>query len=138
MGIHIGGLIGLIGGAICGLSGWYFGRRGARKQGELDEVHDHIWQKARSTSWYVTLIALYILFFLYAFGVPLSTPASLGLLLFAHLFSWAISGLILSSTIYNESKGDRQIYTFLMLFFLLFALIIIVLILTGKLVLFED
>lgn len=137
MGIQIGGLIGLVGGIIAGLSGWYFGRKGAQKQGELDEVNDYIWQRARSISWYVTLLAIYVLFFLYAFEVPISTPASLALLLFVHLLSWAMSGSFLSLRIYNESKGDRKKYILLMGYFSLFALIIIMLILTGKLILFD-
>lgn len=96
MGISIGGIIGLYGGMICGILGWWFGRKKAKKNRGLDELYYHIWQKARSYSWYVTLGAIYVLFSLIMFGVELSTAMVLGILLLAHLGSWAIIGVVLS------------------------------------------
>src|SRR5699024_772608 len=132
MGIEVGGLIGLLGGMITGLAGWYFGRKQAKKQRGLDEIHDHIWQKARSYSWYTTLVVIYLLFFLSIFGVPISVPATLAILMFVHLFSWAIIGIFLSSQIYSENEGDNQIAKFLIGFFAICGLIIIILIFIGK------
>lgn len=48
MDISIGGMIGLYGGAICGLLGWWFGRKMARKNRGIDELYTHIWQRAKS------------------------------------------------------------------------------------------
>lgn len=96
MGISIGGIIGLYGGMICGILGWWFGRKKARKNRGIDELYYHIWKNTKSYSWYVTLGAIYVLFSLVVFGVELSTAMVLGILLLAHLGSWAIIGVILS------------------------------------------
>ncbi|MDQ0233260.1 hypothetical protein [Metabacillus malikii] len=96
MEISIGGMIGLYGGMLCGLLGWWFGRKKARKNRGLDEVYYHIWQKARSYSWYVTLGAIYVLFSFIMFGIELSPALVLGVLLLAHLGSWGIIGTVLS------------------------------------------
>lgn len=96
MDISIGGMIGLYGGILCGLLGWWFGRKKAKENRGLDELYYHIWQKARSYSWYVTLIAIYIFFSLIMFGVELSTAMVLGLILLTHLGSWAIIGIVLT------------------------------------------
>ena len=96
MELNIGGMIGLYGGVICGLLGWWFGRKKARKNRGLDELYYHIWQKARSYSWYVTLGTIYVFFSLIMFGIELSTAMVLGIFLLAHLGSWAIIGIILS------------------------------------------
>lgn len=96
MEVSIGGAIGLYGGMICGLLGWWFGRKKARKNRGLDELYYHIWQKARSYSWYVTLGAIYVFFSLIVFGIELSSAMVLGVLLLTHLGSWAIVGVILS------------------------------------------
>ncbi len=104
MGIQIGGIIGLYGGMICGLLGWYIGRVKAKKQRALDETHHHIWQKARSYSWYVTLVSIYLFFTLHVFGVTLSVAAVLGILLLIHLGSWGIIGMILTGFMYNEKE----------------------------------
>lgn len=132
MGIEVGGLIGLLGGMITGLAGWYFGRKKANKERGLDEIHEHIWQKARSYSWYTTLIVIYLLFFLYIFGVSLSVPIVLAILMFIHLFSWAIFGTIFSSKIYSENEGDKQITKFVIGFFTIFGFAILLLIFLGK------
>ena len=134
MGVQIGGLVGLLGGMICGLAGWYFGRRSAKKERGLDEVHDFIWQKARSYSWYVTLVILYVLFFLYVFGVAISVPVALGILMFVHLFSWAIIGVILSSNLYDEEKGQKHLNTFVISFIIVFIVSVTVIIAVGKLI----
>lgn len=96
MEVSIGGIIGLYGGMICGILGWWFGRKKARENRGLDELYYHIWQKARSYSWYVTLGAIYVFFSLIVFGIELSTAMVLGILLLAHLGSWGIIGAILS------------------------------------------
>ncbi|WP_155591914.1 hypothetical protein [Lysinibacillus cavernae] len=96
MEISIGGVLGLYGGMTCGILGWWLGRRKARKNRGLDELHDHIWQKARSFSWYVTLGVIYVLFSLIMFGIELSTAMVLGILLLAHLGSWGIIGVFLT------------------------------------------
>src|SRR5690625_1121496 len=102
--VQLGGLIGLYGGLLMGLGGWYFGRRQAKKQRALDETHDHIWKKARSISWYTTIIAIYILFSLYLVNVQLTIPMILGVLLFIQLGSWGISGIVLTAILYSEKK----------------------------------
>lgn len=96
MDISIGGIIGLYGGMICGLLGWWFGRKKAKKNRGLDELYYHIWQKARSYSWYVTLAAIYVFFSLLMFGIELNAAMILGILLLTHLGSWGIIGVILS------------------------------------------
>ncbi|ATP42143.1 hypothetical protein CSE16_20190 [Solibacillus sp. R5-41] len=96
MEISIGGMIGLYGGMLCGLLGWWFGRKKARENRGLDELYYHIWQRARSYSWYLTLCAIYVFFSLIMFGVELSTAMVLGLILLTHLGSWAIIGIVLT------------------------------------------
>ncbi|MBM7649938.1 hypothetical protein JOC78_002922 [Bacillus ectoiniformans] len=96
MEVSIGGMIGLYGGMICGILGWWFGRKKARENRGLDELYDHIWQKAKAYSWYVTLGAIYVFFSLVVFGIELNIAMVLGILLLAHLGSWAIIGAILS------------------------------------------
>jgi hypothetical protein len=75
----------LYGGLICGTLGWWFGRQKARKNRGLDELYEHIWQKARSFSWYITLATIYVLFSLVGFGIELNSAMVLGILLFAHM-----------------------------------------------------
>lgn len=106
MEINIWGMIGLYGGVIGGLLGWWFGRQKARKNRGLDELYYHIWQKARSHSWYVTLGALYVFFTLLNFGIELSTAMVLGILLLTHVASWGIIGIIL--TINMSSAAPLQ------------------------------
>ena len=96
MDVSLIGMVGLYGGMLCGILGWWFGRRKAREQRGLDELYDHIWQKARSYAWYVTLVSIYIFFSLVMFGIDLSVSMVLGILLLVHLGSWAIIGIILS------------------------------------------
>lgn len=93
MDVSIGAMIGMFGGMICGIFGWWFGRRKAKQQRGLDEVHQHIWQKARSYSWYITLGAIYLFLSLHLFGVELSLAVVLSKLLFIHLGLWAMIGM---------------------------------------------
>ncbi|MCT2534707.1 hypothetical protein NC661_04800 [Aquibacillus koreensis] len=90
------GMIGLYGGAAFGILGWWFGRRMAKKQRGLDELHDHIWQKARSISWYFTLGSTYVLFSLILFGIEIKAGMLLGIIMLVHMASWGIIGVILS------------------------------------------
>ena len=106
MEINIRGMIGLYGGVIGGLLGWWFGRQKARKNRGLDELYYHIWQKARSYSWYVTLGALYVFFTLLSFGIELSTAMVLGILLLTHVASWGIIGIMM--TINMSSAAPLQ------------------------------
>ncbi|MFF7117785.1 hypothetical protein [Lysinibacillus capsici] len=106
MEINIWGMIGLYGGVIGGLLGWWFGRQKARKNRGLDELYYHIWQKARSYSWYVTLGALYVFFTLLSFGIELSTAMVLGILLLTHVASWGIIGIMM--TINMSSAAPLQ------------------------------
>lgn len=101
MEVSLGGILGLYGGMICGILGWWFGRKKARENRGLDELYYHIWQKARSYSWYVTLGVIYVFFSLIIFGVELSAAMILGTLLLAHLSSWSIIGAILSINMYS-------------------------------------
>lgn len=89
-----------------------FWKKKAKKQRGLDEVHDHIWQKARSYSWYAILIAIYFLFFLYFFGLHLNTLAVLSIIILVHLLSWAIIGVYLLLIVYTDGKTDKKTYTF--------------------------
>lgn len=93
---EIWALIGLIGGAGVGFFGWWFGRRLSRKNRGIDELYNHVWKTARSTSWIITLVFIYLLFTLYLFGVNFSVASVLGMLIFIHLGSWAIIGTALS------------------------------------------
>lgn len=104
MEVQIGGLIGLYGGLLCGLAGWYFGRKKAKKQRVLDETHEHIWHKARSYSWYVTIAAIYVLFTLYAFGFTLSVVVVLSMLMLVQMASWGIIGAVLSAIMYSGTE----------------------------------
>ncbi|MFE7065137.1 hypothetical protein ACFVAD_23815 [Sutcliffiella sp. NPDC057660] len=96
MEVQIGGLIGLYGGAVIGILSWWFGRSISKKQRGLDELHDHIWQKARSISWFFTLASIYLLFTLIMFGMELRAAMVLGVIMLVHLASWGITGVILS------------------------------------------
>ncbi|WP_417897739.1 hypothetical protein ABN702_15790 [Bacillus haimaensis] len=96
MEVQIGGLIGLYGGAVMGILAWWFGRRMAKKQRGLDELHDHIWQKARSISWFFTLASIYLLFTFIMFGMELKAPIVLAVIMLVHMASWGIIGVILS------------------------------------------
>lgn len=108
MGLQVGGLIGLYGGLICGIIGWYVGRKIASKERGLDETHDYIWSKARSYSWFATIASIYILFSLYLFGLEMSIAMVLGILLLVQLGTWGGSGTILSVMMYSESETNSH------------------------------
>ena len=103
MDMQLGGMLGLYGGMIMGLAGWWFGRKKARENRGLDEVYQHIWQKTRSFSWYITLAAIYLLFSLVLAGVEMSPAMILGILLLVHLGSWGVFGIGISI---NMSVND--------------------------------
>ncbi|GED17500.1 hypothetical protein [Aneurinibacillus migulanus] len=84
----VGALIGLFGVAIMGLCGWYFDKKKAQKKRGLDERFYLIRDKARATSWQVTLVTMYILFFLVILKVGISVASVLGILLLVHMGSW--------------------------------------------------
>lgn len=96
MGMQIGGLIGLYGGAAIGILSWWLSRRLVKKQRGLDELHQHIWQKSRSISWFFTLTSIYVLFSLVIFGIEIGAAMALAIILTVHLASWGITGMILS------------------------------------------
>lgn len=96
MAVQIGGLVGLYGGAVMGILAWWFGRRMAKKQRGLDELHAHIWQKARAISWFFTLASMYILFTLVIFGMELTAAMVLAVIMLVHFASWGITGVVLS------------------------------------------
>jgi len=87
-------IIGVYGGLSLALLGWFLGRGAAQKNRGLDEMHDYIWNKARSISWYLTIATIYILMTLYIAGVNLNVMVALSILLFVQLASWAISGIM--------------------------------------------
>lgn len=107
MGIQIGGLIGVVGGLLFGIIGWWIGRKQAEKERGLDELHDYIWSKARSYSWYATIAAIYLFFIIYLFGYELSLAMVLALLILVQLGSWAITGMVLSVTFSQESESRQ-------------------------------
>ncbi|MGM8366307.1 hypothetical protein ACLIBG_12630 [Virgibacillus sp. W0181] len=106
MDVSVVGMIGLYGGMIFGIFGWWFGRKKAREQRGLDELHEHIWQQARSYSWYVTLGMIYIFFSFLVFGVDLSLAMVLGVLMLTHLASWAFIGIILTVKMQNTEQYE--------------------------------
>jgi len=97
--------VGLFGGIVFALLGLYFGRRAAKKNRGLDELHDHIWQKARSISWYITLVAIYVLLILSILKVEISLIPALGILLLVHMGSWGVTGGFLMA---KMAEGDTQ------------------------------
>ena len=113
MEMQLGGMLGLYGGMLMGLLGWWFGRKKARENRGLDEVYQHIWQKARSYSWYMTLAAIYFLFSLVSVGVKMSPAMVLGILLLVQLASWGFSGVVISinMSVSNPVKLNRVKWT---------------------------
>lgn len=96
MGVQVAGMIALYGGAAISILCWWFGRYLVKKQRGLDELHEHIWQKARSIAWFFTLASIYILFSLIIFGVEIKASMVLAVILTVHLLSWGFTGMILS------------------------------------------
>lgn len=96
MEIQYGALLGLYGGLLCGVLGWYFGRRKGEKNRENDEVRDHVFKTARSISWFATIGTIYIMFTLLGVGIELSIAPTLGILMLVQMASWGISAAVLS------------------------------------------
>lgn len=96
MDIQLSGLFGLFGGALMGFLGWWLGRKQANKNRGLDELYRYIWEKARSYTWYITLVVIYILFSLVAIGIEMSPAMVLGILLLSHMGGWGCIGIALS------------------------------------------
>lgn len=124
--MNTGGLIGLLFGAVSGLAGLIFGRMKAKKERGLDEVNDHIWKTARSTSWYATLVTIYILLLLSLLGFMFSLVKALSILFMVHVFSWAIVGTYLSANMYKEEKADKDLQHIMLGFFIVLGVIFIV------------
>ncbi|AOZ93649.1 hypothetical protein [Paenibacillus crassostreae] len=105
--------VGIYGGLLFGIVGWYFGRRAVAKNNGLDEVLAYIAAKSRSISWYFTIAAICVLFSLEVFGLSIGTIPSLAILLFVHLGSWGLTSLILHSRMTNDpdetGKGKLQL-----------------------------
>ena len=81
-------LLGLIGGLVIGLSSLFFGNRLSKKKRGLDERHYLIRMKAKSSSWIITLVTVYILFLAVILNVSISIPVILGTLLLVQIGSW--------------------------------------------------
>lgn len=81
-------LLGLIGGLVIGLSSLLFGNRLSKKKRGLDERHYLIRMKAKSSSWIITLVTVYILFLAVILNVSISIPVILGTLLLVQIGSW--------------------------------------------------
>lgn len=84
-----GAFLGITLGIICGLTGFWWGRRAAAKQRGLDERFDLIRLEHGHPVGFPHLLGR-AFFLLLLFGVKLSAAAVLGILLFIHLGSWAI------------------------------------------------
>lgn len=81
-------LLGLIGGLVIGLSSLLFGNRLSKKKRGLDERHYLIRMKAKSSSWIITLVTVYILFLAVILNFSISIPVILGTLLLVQIGSW--------------------------------------------------
>lgn len=126
--MEVGGLIGLVFGGIASIIGLIVGRRQAKKERALDEVNDYIWQKARSISWYASLITIYMLLFLALIGLMTSLIKALSILLIVHLFTWGTVGAYLSTKLFGEEKADRQLHYFTLILFIVLGFTFITLI----------
>jgi len=82
-------LTGILLGIVGGLFGWLYGRKKAAQNRGLDERNEAITKSALANGWKVTLIAIYIFWFLLVFDVQLSVAEVLGILLLVHMIGWA-------------------------------------------------
>jgi len=122
--------IGIYGGLALALLGWFFGRQAASKNRGLDEVHTYVWSKARSTSWYFTTVAICLLIIIDLSGIKLSVVPVLSILLFVHLASWGIIGLVHTFNLNNETpfiKSPIIIHAIIGSFFFIFFTILSIL-----------
>lgn len=81
-------LSGILLGITGGLLGLLYGRKKAAQRRGLDERNTEITKNALATGWKVTLIAIYVIWFLLVFGVQFSVPEVLGILLLVHMIGW--------------------------------------------------
>jgi len=102
------GFIGLYGGLAFAILGWFFGRRQAKKENGLDEMNSFIFTKARSISWYFTIVTIYVLFSLALLDIELSLIFALAILLFVHMGSWAISAIVMSIRLSSNPENIKE------------------------------
>lgn len=101
--------MGIYGGLTIGLLGWLFGRQAAKKRRGLDEVHDYVWRKARSTSWYFTIAGIYVLLTLELMNVKLSLIAAFAILLFIQMSSWSVAGMYYTVRLTEDAAPGKSI-----------------------------
>lgn len=82
-------LSGILLGITGGLFGLVYGRKKVAQSRGLDERYEEIAKKALANGWKVTLVAIYVFWFLLVFGVQISVAQVLGLLLLVHMIGWA-------------------------------------------------
>jgi len=82
-------LTGILLGIVGGLFGWLYGRKKAAQNRGLDERNAEITKSALANGWKVTLVAIYIFWFLLIFDVQFSVAEVLGILLLVHMIGWA-------------------------------------------------
>ena len=82
-------LSGILLGITGGLFGLVYGRKKTAQNRGLDERYEEITKKALANGWKVTLVAIYVFWFLLVFGVQISVAQVLGLLLLVHMIGWA-------------------------------------------------
>ena len=111
MEIQYGALIGLYGGLLFGVLGWFFGRRKSAKNRGNDEVQDYVFKTARSISWFATIGTIYIMFTLLGVGVELSVAPALGIIMLVQMSSWGISAAILSYYFSMEKVPNFNLLT---------------------------
>lgn len=97
------GVLGVYGGLLCGILGWYFGRRKAKKNNGIDELYHFLLGKSHSFTWYMTLGALYVLMSLYIFGIDIGVMPTLSIVLLVHVGGWGTSLIILNAKYSDES-----------------------------------
>lgn len=81
-------LAGILLGIVGGLFGLVYGRKKAAQSRGLDERNVEITKNALATGWKVTLVAIYVFWFLLVFGVQFSVAEVLGILLLVHMSGW--------------------------------------------------
>ena len=75
----------------------------------LDERYEEIAKKALANGWKVTLVAIYVFWFLLVFGVQISVAQVLELLLVVHMIGWADFTIKLNISIFLN--GPRSVAT---------------------------
>lgn len=129
--------LGIYGGLLFGIAGWYFGRRAAAKNNGLDEMLAYMTAKSRSISWYFTIAAIYVLLSLEVFGLSIGTIPALAILLFVHLGSWGLSFFILQARMTDDPddearKGKLQLMMSIAIGISILILFAIISVLTGE------